>query len=193
MRASRSTGHAGPWPRSSHVTGTLPTMSEPEPLPDDAIDALVRRSLDRGAERIDPRPAFDRLQAAWPGSDESRVGRASLPRRLRPAGRWAWGVSAAAAVVLVAAVAMLQDRPALARAEVLVREARSAHRLPLDRCYLVEVRRDSALFDEYSPVATPVRQTRLWTRGDRFWVESVQPRQRWAWGRDERNRFWMAP
>ena len=34
--------------------------------------------------------------------------------------------------------------------------------------------------------------TRLWTRGDRFWVESARPGQRWAWGRDEANRFWVA-
>jgi hypothetical protein len=45
---------------------------------------------------------------------------------------------------------------------------------------------------ELSPANPPVRQTRLWTRGDRFWIESAHPEQRWAWGRDESNRFWIA-
>ena len=81
---------------------------------------------------------------------------------------------------------------ALAKGEAVVREARRAHLLPIDRCYLVEVRRDSSLAAELSPANPQVRQTRLWTRGDRFWVESVRPEQRWAWGRDEANRFWIA-
>jgi hypothetical protein len=85
------------------------------------------------------------------------------------------------------------DRPALARGEAVVREAKRAHLLPIDRCYLVEVRRESSLVAELSPVNPQVRQTRLWTRGDRFWVESAHPaQQRWAWGRDESNRFWIA-
>ena len=56
----------------------------------------------------------------------------------------------------------------------------------------MEVRRESSLVAEVSPANPQVRQTRLWTRGDRFWVESAHPAQRWAWGRDEANRFWIA-
>ena len=56
----------------------------------------------------------------------------------------------------------------------------------------MEVKRESSLVAELSPGNPQVRQTRLWTRGDRFWVESVRPEQRWAWGRDEANRFWIA-
>ncbi len=45
---------------------------------------------------------------------------------------------------------------------------------------------------ELSPTTPQVRLTRVWTRGDRFYVESVWPEERWAWGRDEANRFWIA-
>jgi hypothetical protein len=85
-----------------------------------------------------------------------------------------------------------QDRKALAKGEAVVREAREAHLQPIDRCYLVEVRRESSLAAEIAPNLPQVRQNRLWTRGDRFWVESVRPDQRWAWGRDEANWFWIA-
>jgi hypothetical protein len=123
------------------------------------IDSLVRRSLERGAERIDPRPVFDRLQAAWPVHDAA-AGRAEptalprpVPRTLRSrAWSWGWGLSAAAAVLLLAAAWLLRPSPVQASPESLVRAATQAHRLPLDRCYLVEVRKDSAVYDECFPM-----------------------------------------
>jgi hypothetical protein len=105
--------------------------------------------------------------------------------------KWA-GVAAAAALIASAFTLIMQDRPALAKGETVVREARAAHLLPVDRCYIVEIRRESPLVAEISPANQRVRQTRLWTRGDRFWVESARPQERWAWGRDEANRFWIA-
>ena len=173
-------------------------MSHVENQPDEAIEALVRKSLERGAERIDPRPVFDRLQAVWPapadaarGEEKSGGTNAADPRRL-PAGSWAWGLSAAAAVVLLMTAWLFRPGLVLASPESLVREAKQAHRLPLDRCYLVEVRKDSAVYDECFPMTSQVRLTRLWTRGDRFWVESVSPERRWDWGRDEKNHVWFA-
>jgi hypothetical protein len=171
-------------------------MNDVPSYSDEAIDALIRRSLDRCAEQRDPRPAFDRLMTAWqPESATMPMAPLSVNRpRAGGArwGRWAVGASAAAAVLVLFALSTFHSQPVLARAETLVREAKKAHRLPLDRCYLVEVRRDSPLYDQTSPMTATTRQTRLWTRGDRFWVESVQPQQRWAWGRDERNRVWIA-
>lgn len=171
-------------------------MNDPEPVRDDEIDGLVRRYLDRSADRVDPRPAFDRLRQAldW-DTDSAQLEATHVGARVAsPSVRrlWFWGISAAAAAVVLSALLLVEPRPALARADTLVREAKQAHLQPLDRCYLVEFRRDSALVDECSPLTSQVRQTRLWTRGDRFWVESVQPDKRWAWGRDERNRFWFA-
>jgi hypothetical protein len=171
-------------------------MSKAENPPDEAIEALVRRSLERSAERSDPRPVFARLQAAWPtpvAPGEEKPGRRK-ERRPRPllAGSWAWGLSAAAAVVLLMSAWLLRPSLVQASPESLVRAAKQAHRLPLDRCYLVEVRKDSAVYDECFPMTSQVRLTRLWTRGDRFWVESVSPERRWDWGRDERNHVWFA-
>jgi hypothetical protein len=155
-------------------------MIEPGSSADLEIERLVRASLDRASERLDPRPLFDRIKG------ESR------PRRSRPSLRWA-GLAAAALILIAIGFPLLrQDRKALAKGETVVREARKAHLQPIDRCYLVEVRRESSLAAEVAPNLPQVRQTRLWTRGDRFWVESVRPDQRWAWGRDESNRFWIA-
>ena len=56
-------------------------MSEPENRPDEVIEALVRRSLERDAEPIDPRPVFDRLQAARPELSESAREHWAEPRR----------------------------------------------------------------------------------------------------------------
>jgi hypothetical protein len=163
-------------------------MIEPGSPTDLEIERLVRASLDRASERVDPRPLFDRIAAEALGQP-IRLTR----RRSRHALRWAW-VPAAAIFLLAAVITLLswQDRPALAKGETVVREAREAHLQPIDRCYLVEVRRESSLAAEIAPNLPQVRQTRLWTRGDRFWVESVRPDQRWAWGRDESNRFWIA-
>jgi hypothetical protein len=165
-------------------------MNPPDPTQDREIERLVRAHLERGAETIDPRPLFGRIQQslASPG-----MPRAKRLHSARAAWKWAGAVAAAAAAVIVSGFILLAyDRPALAKGEAVVREARKAHLLPIDRCYLVEVRRQSPILAELSHTNPPVRQTRLWTRGDRFWVQSAQPAQRWAWGRDESNRFWIA-
>lgn len=155
-------------------------MTDPASNPDDAVEALVRSHLRRQAEAVDPAPVYARLCATLA---------AAQPRRLRR--RLAWAAAAAAAVLL----AFLGGRhlgPVPASAEALVHQARAAHQLPLDRCYLVEVQRDAPLPGEVVPSAPPPRVIRLWTRGDRIWVESVQPQRRWAWGRDGAGNVWMA-
>jgi hypothetical protein len=100
--------------------------------------------------------------------------------------------TAAAAALLLAFLGGLQMGSGRAGAETLVHQARAAHQLPLDRCYLVEVRRDQPGREEADPLTNPTRIIRLWTRGDRIWIESVQPQRRWAWGRDESGNVWMA-
>lgn len=159
-------------------------MNEAEPID---VEGLIRARLERDAERLDPRPLFEKIRANLPGAG-------SVPERRISASRWAWVAAAAAASILAAAGFLLAgpERTALAKVETVVREARQAHRLPVDRCYLVEARRDPSLAAEVAPAMPPVRTTRLWTRGDRFWVEPVLPKQRWAWGRDESDRFWIA-
>jgi hypothetical protein len=152
------------------------------------VEALVRGHLDREAERIDPRPLFSKILADLPAPKAAMVLGASCRRRT-----WRW-VSIAAAVLLIATVVTFfwRDRTVLAKGETVVREAQRAHSVPIDRCYLVEVRRESSLAAELAPNLPQVRLTRLWTRGDRFWVESARSDQHWAWGRDVSNRFWIA-
>lgn len=156
---------------------------------DKEIERLVRAALDRESERVDPRPLFERIKA------EARCTTAVPVRRRTPRASWRWAGVAAAAILALTAIGLpfvRQGRPALAKGETVVREARQVHLMPVDRCYLVELRRESSLAAEIAPNLPQVRQNRLWTRGDRFWVESVRPDQRWAWGRDEANRFWIA-
>jgi hypothetical protein len=166
-------------------------MSRPDSPADRNVERLVRAHLERTAETIDPRPLFGKIQQGL-----APVSRRSVPIvGHRPGIRavWKWAAAAAAVAAVITGFALLlQEQTALAKGETVVRQARRAHLLPIDRCYLVEVRRESSLVAELSPGNPQVRQTRLWTRGDRFWVESVRPEQRWAWGRDEANRFWIA-
>ena len=162
-------------------------MTDPASPSDLEIERLVRASLDRASERVDPRPLFDRITA------EAGRGATGLGRRRKARILWRWsGVAAAAVLVAICFPFVRQDRKILAKGETVIREARQAHLQPIDRCYLVEVRRESSLAAEIAPNLPQVRQNYLWTRGDRFWVESVRPDQRWAWGRDESNRFWIA-
>jgi hypothetical protein len=168
-------------------------MNPPEPSVDREIERLVRAHLERSAETIDPRDLFGKIQQSLAAPVPPLMPAVARLHSTRAALKWAGAAAAAAAALIVTGFILLAyDRPALAKGEAVVRDARKAHLLPIDRCYLVEVRRESSLVAEFSPANPPVRQTRLWTRGDRFWVESAHPAQRWAWGRDESNRFWIA-
>lgn len=169
------------------------TRSAPESEHD--MDQLLQAHLQRQAATIDPRPVYDRIVA-------TRTATAAAPGPTVPdvvehngansrwARRLAWGIGAAAAVLL-AFLGGLQLGPQRASAKALVQEAQAAHGLPLDRCYLVEIRKESAVLDDQNPLTAQARVIRVWTRGDRFWIESVNPQRRWAWGRDENGSVWM--
>ena len=151
----------------------------------------MRGYLERNAEQIDPRGLFDRVQASLAEGSSSQTAAHTSARKRRLIWNGA-GVAAAAALIVMVVLLWPQNRSALAKGETVIREAREAHAMPIDRCYLVEVRRESPLVSELAPAAPRAGLTRLWTRGDRFWVESVRPEERWAWGRDEGSRFWFA-
>jgi hypothetical protein len=175
-------------------------MTDSELFSDDAIESLVRRHLEREAEQIDARAGLARLgtgaglrfsrHAAGPARG---VSPGVSPRRLgrhAPA-TWVLGLSAAALAFVLVALGLLQSGMALAGADVLVREAKQAHLLPLDRCYHVEFQQSPDFIDRWPSVPFLSPQHRLWTRGDRFWVEADRGGDHYAWGRDERNRFWI--
>src|SRR5207302_1113737 len=113
-------------------------------------------------------------------------------RKSRKPWRWLGFAAVAASVFAIVTPVWRGERTLLARGETVVREAREVHLQPIDRCYLVEVRRESSMAAELAPNLPMARTTRLWTRGDRFWVESARPGDRWAWGRDQANRIWIA-
>jgi hypothetical protein len=173
-------------------------MSHREGFSDEEIESLVRRHLEREAEQVDGRADLERLGAAA----GLRLARSGARAAVRPrASRWRlggnalapWvvGLSVAALVFVLVALGLLQTRMAVAGAEVLVREAKQAHLLPLDRCYLVELQQSPDFLDRWPSVPFLSPQHRLWTRGDRFWVEANRAAEHYAWGRDERNRFWI--
>src|SRR5205823_6098756 len=155
----------------------------PGPEPD--LEALVLAHWQQQAEQIDVRPLHKRICASLDAAASSELaGRAASghPHR-RFVRRLAWGLAAAAALLL-AFLGGWQLRPLRVSAETLVQQAQATHRLLLDRCYLVEIRKESPLLDR-NPLAVASRVIRVWTRGDRFWIESFKPQRRWAWGRDE--------
>src|SRR4051794_7770844 len=120
-------------------------MTESEPTPEHDIEALFQAHWQRQADKIDPRPLHDRICATLRVQSATPVSTLPLPTRKHGARprfnrRLAWALSAAAAI-LAAFFGGLHFAPVHASPQALVRQAQEIHRLPLDRCYLVEIRR----------------------------------------------------
>jgi hypothetical protein len=154
------------------------------PTPDDPLDRLVRAHLERIAESVDGAEMLRKVRSKQAQATIVPPSR----RQWATVRRWSWSLAATAAVVLVF---FLGVRPGQVSAETLLREAQQVHALPVDRCYRVTVAADPALLAKF-PWLTPQRETRLWTRGDQFWIESLQAGRKWAWGRDAQGRVWFA-
>jgi len=99
------------------------------------------------------------------------------------------------------------SRPAKASPRELLLEARRQFQAPVDRCYLVEVRKDSPLLEQDDARANSTssstqpsrnallqqaRMTLLWTRGDQFWMTPINAGQPLAWGRGKAGDYWIA-
>ena len=148
------------------------------------VDALVRAHLQRQAEAVDAAAVLARVKARRA---------AAVPPPRRSLGRSVlWFVVAAAAVVAAFFLGGWWLTPAQASAETIVRQAREAHALPRDRCYAVQVVPDPNGVLADRPLLFHPREMRLWTRGDRFWMESTNPERQWAVGRDEQGVIWAA-
>ena len=110
------------------------------------------------------------------------------------AGRWfrRAGMMTAAAVLFLAGMYFNRpDQPVRASPQELLHEAQQIHHRDVDRCYLIEVQTDHELTVEQNPFAAQARRNLLWTRGDRFWIDSSGPWRKLAWGRDEEGTIWM--
>src|SRR5262249_39180667 len=116
--------------------------------------------------------------------------RLAARRRWPRAVRWAGGLVAAAAVVAFLGWG-LQSGTAQASPEALVREAPQVHTGSADRCYDVQTEWESPWTRRF-PFLAVQRKAKLWTRGDRFFLESEANGHRTAWGRDDQGRVWVA-
>jgi hypothetical protein len=175
-------------------------MNEPTSLPPDPLERLLVEHLDREASRLDAGSVLSRIR--------STMAVESLPAPVSPAPapaapvsrsyrwlRWIGGLATAACLFLAGGFFWNTDQPLKASSpQALLQEAQKTLHQPVYRCYLVEVQRKTDLTDDSNPFVSFSRQTRLWTRGDRFWIESSFPKApniRNYWGRDEQGTTWM--
>ena len=156
------------------------------------IDDLVRAHLEQQAERTDTTALTARVLASIAtGSDgneatESVATRARSNSTLRRFLKPLVYVAATASAVLIAFVVGRMDTTAYASATTLVRAAILTHGAPIERCYVVTAERENHDRLEF---ASP-RDVRLWTQGDRFWVEVDRGEHCWAWGRNANGAVW---
>jgi len=158
---------------------------------DDPIDDLVRQYMELQAKRERCEPLVERVLGTMERTDadepQSRPVRAPTSTR----GQRVWARSlwfaAAAATVLLAFVVGRWGSPAHAEASVLVRAALATHTGPVERCYTVTVERDAEIQEEQPQF----RDVRIWTQGDRFWVD-VRGQRAWKWGRSSSGAIWIA-
>ena len=184
-------------------------MNDKTPLSDEQVEALVKARLEERAREIDPQPLLARLQerlkTSSPALSPTLSGASStetptemttklttkLTTRLPPAHwRRRWGVAVAAAAALaLSAAGVIYVWPSSASAATLVLATKRVHELPVDRCYLVEVQPSAP--DESTLAPKYGRVDRLWTRGDRFFIESSNRQDRWTWGQDNTGAVWL--
>jgi hypothetical protein len=104
--------------------------------------------------------------------------------------RWSWRsgwlVLAASLLIVVSFITMQGDREAFASASRVVQSAMRTHAAPIERIYVVEVKRGES---NKSKFELP-RDVRVATQGDRFWVQMRGYRD-WAWGRNDQGAIWM--
>jgi len=150
---------------------------------DEKLDNYVKAHLDQQAKEVDAHAFLSRLRAATPSESRWQW------QHLR---RWAFAVAAAFLIVVAFFAGSVVGPPSKASAETIVRDAQRVHALPTDRCYLVQVTPEPGGALEEHPRLLDKGDKRLWTRGDRFWLESLNPARPMHLGRDDQGRVWIA-
>lgn len=166
-------------------------MSERKQPTDREIEALVSAHLAQQEATVDAGRILVEVRARMAAS-ASRGG--WLWRQVSNVPHLSLGYSgrlALAAAILLAILWGLHVDPGHASAITLVQDAQKVHAQPIDRCYEIQTQLEPALMETYGILPTQPR-ARLWTRGDRFWVESLQGKHGWSMGRDEQGRVWFA-
>jgi hypothetical protein len=164
-------------------------MTTPERPADDPLLRVLRDHLEQQEKALAADALRSRIveAASKAPTVEQSKGPESDPRQRR---RWAtWSVvigSGAIAASILLTIFLMPS--AEARAELAVREADATLKLPVERCYLVEVQREGG---DAMEEPLPTRTVRVWTTGDRFRVEVARGKLRWAWGRDTDGSVWI--
>lgn len=151
-----------------------------EEIGTESVTALVDLVSDSGAMPVIP---------ASSSSAEVALALSAIaePRRAGPGWKlWGW-LSAAALVAVVAFSVGRWESSAFANAATIVRAAVETHATSIERVYLVEVERSADVPAEL----TPVREVRVATQGDRFYVEMNRGQRQWYWGRDAAGEIWL--
>lgn len=166
-------------------------MNDPAHLPPDDLDRLLRDHFDRQTECTDATALRERIRASVAVETPQPATPFVRPSRLGRLARWVGIMTAAAALFVGGMYFNRPDQPVRASPQELLQEAQQIHHRDVDRCYLIEVQYDPELTIDQNPFAAQARKNLLWTRGDRFWIDSSGPWRKLAWGRDEEGTIWM--
>jgi hypothetical protein len=107
-------------------------------------------------------------------------------RPLLPMNRWGWLAIVAGLVIVISLFSLQDDREANANASQIVQAAMRTHAEPIERIYVVEVKRG----DASDTMFELPRDVRVATQGDQFWVQMRGYRE-WTWGRNRQGSIWM--
>lgn len=102
-----------------------------------------------------------------------------------------WRYALATSLALAAVLAAMLLPQANASPAAVLRLALKTHAAAPDRCYRIDLALDPALQERKRQPAAVV-ENRLWTRGDRCWIETRSAGQKVAWGHDEQGQVWFA-
>jgi hypothetical protein len=108
--------------------------------------------------------------------------------------RTTWLVATAASIVLAFTFGRW-DSLAYASASNIVRAARSVHAMAVERCYVVNNKRNAiASSDGVENSSKEIgnwSNVRIWTQGNRFWVDVKHAKRSFAWGRNDEGTVWL--
>lgn len=146
----------------------------------DPIEDAVRDHLEREAARVDAAAML------------ARVRNPAVPNR-RAWLRWSAGIAGGALAAGVAGILFFNPTqpPQLAAAEQLVQEAKEAHSVVADRLYSLVTENEVPVLRRLQ-IPPLSKSYRIWTRGERFWIETAGDGPQYAAGQDAAGRIWFA-
>ncbi|HEY2837968.1 MAG TPA: hypothetical protein VGJ26_02380 [Pirellulales bacterium] len=168
-------------------------MSDPSRFSDDRVDALVRSYLGDDAGRVDLEANLQAVQARL---EKMRSGE-SVNRR-RPAFRKGvrWAMSLAAVLLVAGGTAYFVLDPTPTSAYSIMVAASDALTPGSDRCYRIDIAARGDRFKKH-PILRNIAGALVWTRGDRFYLDSAgdhrkpEDGRQFIMGQDENHKIWV--